>query len=65
MGGCQKHGTLLGTLNTWGRTRMGTQKGTVILTTTHITVRPAGQNSTMGQQLSISPCAVGLAKQRV
>ena len=36
MGGCQYYGPFLGTLNIRGRTIMGTQKGTIILTTTHI-----------------------------
>ena len=36
MGGCQHYGPFLGTLNNRGRTIMGTQKGTIILTTTHI-----------------------------
>ena len=37
MGGCQNYGPFLGTLNIGGRTIMGTQKGTIILTTTHMT----------------------------
>ena len=36
MGGCQNYGPFLGTLNIRGRIRIGTQKGTIILTTTHI-----------------------------
>ena len=36
MGGCQNYGPLLGTLNIRGRLIIGTQKGTIILTTTHI-----------------------------
>ena len=36
MGGCQNYGPFLGTLNIRCRTIMGTQKGTIILTTTHI-----------------------------
>ena len=36
MGGCQNYGPFLGTLNIRGRTIMGTQKGTIILTTTHM-----------------------------
>ena len=37
MGGCQNYGPLLGTLNTRGRIIIiGIQKGTIILTTTHI-----------------------------
>ena len=33
---CQKHGPFLGTLNIRCRTILGTQKGTITLTTTHI-----------------------------
>ena len=36
MGGCQNYGFFLGTLNIRGRIIIGTQKGTIILTTTHI-----------------------------
>ena len=36
MGGCQNYGPFLGTLNIRGRIIMGIQKGTIILTTTHI-----------------------------
>ena len=36
MGGCQNYGPFLGTLNTRCRIIIGFQKGTVILTTTHI-----------------------------
>ena len=36
MGGCQNYGPFLGTLNIRGRILIGTQKGTIILTTTHI-----------------------------
>ena len=36
MGGCQNYGPFLGTLNIRCRTIIGTQKGTMILTTTHI-----------------------------
>ena len=35
MGGCQNNGPLLGSLNTRCRTILRTQKGTIILTTTH------------------------------
>ena len=34
MGGCQNYGPFLGTLNIRGRIIIGTQKGTIILTTT-------------------------------
>ena len=36
MGSCQNYGPFLGTLNITGRIIIGTQKGTTILTTTHI-----------------------------
>ena len=36
MGGCQNYGPFLGTLNIRGRIIMGIQKGTIILTTTHM-----------------------------
>ena len=36
VGGCQKCGPFLGTLNTRCRIIIGTQKGTIILTTTHV-----------------------------
>ena len=36
MGGCQNYGPFLGTLNIRCRTIIGTQKGTLILTTPHI-----------------------------
>ena len=36
MGGCQNYGPFLGTLNNRCRIVIGTQKGTIILTTTHI-----------------------------
>ena len=35
MGSCQNRGPLLGTLNNRCRSILGTQKGTIILTTTH------------------------------
>ena len=36
MGGCQNSGPILGTLDIRGLIIMGTQKGTIILTTTQI-----------------------------
>ena len=38
MGSCQYYGPFLGTLNNRCRIILGTQKGTIILTTTHILV---------------------------
>ena len=39
MGGCQNYGPFLGTLNIRCRIIIGTQKGTIILTTTHVVFR--------------------------
>ena len=36
VGGCQNYGPFLGALNIRRRTIIGTQKGTIILTTTHM-----------------------------
>ena len=36
VGGCQNYGPFLGSLNIRCRIRIGTQKGTIILTTTHV-----------------------------
>ena len=36
MGGCQNHGPFLGTLDVRCRIKIGIQKETIILTTTHI-----------------------------
>ena len=38
MGSCQNYGPFLGTLNNRCRIIIGTRKGTIILTTTHIPV---------------------------
>ena len=40
MGGCQNYGPFLGTLNIRCRIIMGIQKGTIILTTTHVVKEP-------------------------
>ena len=40
VGGCQNYGPFLGTLNIRGRIIIGTQKGTIILTTTHVRYSP-------------------------
>ena len=47
MGGCQNYGPFLGTLNNRCRIIIGTQKGTIILTTTHIDPH-TGPRSTVG-----------------
>ena len=36
VGGCQNYGSFLGTLNNRCRITIGTPKGTIILTTTHV-----------------------------
>ena len=47
LGGCQNHGPFLVTLNIRCRIIMGIQKGTIILTTTHLEARvKAGQVAT-------------------
>ena len=43
LGGCQNYGPLLGTLNIRGHIIIGTQKGTIILTTTHLRFSVGGQ----------------------
>ena len=44
MGGCQNYGSFLGTLNNRCRIITGTQKGTIILTTTHIDIRKSSRS---------------------
>ena len=44
-GGCQNYGPFLGTLNIRCRIIIGTQKGTIILTTTHKRHGPAVASS--------------------
>ena len=46
MGGCQNYGPFLGTLNNRCRIIIGTQKGTLFLTTTHITPLQTGTRRT-------------------
>ena len=49
MGGCQNYGPFLGTLNNRCRILIGTQKGTIILTTTQkLHLRPTGLGSQGG-----------------
>ena len=49
MGGCQNYGPFLGTLNMRCRIIIGTPKGTIILTTTHINgCNPNGGNILCG-----------------
>ena len=46
MGGCQRYDPFLGTLNIRGRIIIGTQKGTIILTTTHIGIMEKNMETT-------------------
>ena len=48
MGGCQNNGPLLGPLNTRCRIILRTQKGTIILTTTHIPSRATVSDTSNG-----------------
>ena len=48
MGGCQNYGPFLGTLNIRCRTIIGTQKGTIILITTHMKVPSPSQQVSLG-----------------
>ena len=45
MSSCQNYGAFLGTLNSRRRIILGTQKGTIILTTTHTVWRMSERNS--------------------
>ena len=47
MGGSQNYGPLLGTLNNRGRIIMGIQKGTIILTTTHLGIMEEQMETTI------------------
>ena len=51
MGGCQNYGPFLGPLNIRGRIIIGTQKGTIILTTTHIYIYGGGFYKEMESQM--------------
>ena len=48
MGGCQNYGLFLGTLNNRCRIIIGTQKGTLILTTTHMKQTMEGALEALG-----------------
>ena len=47
MGGCQNYGPFLGTLNIRGRIIIGTQKGTIILTTSHMRIMEKKMETTI------------------
>ena len=56
MGGCQNYGPFLGTLNIRCRILIGTQKGTIILTTTHMYSyihATSGPDRAQGQELGV------------
>ena len=53
MGGCQNYGPFLGTLNIRCRTIMGTQKGTIILTTTHIYIFILIKENRKGRSMNV------------
>ena len=55
MGGCQNHGPLLGPLNTRCRNIIRTQKGTIILTTTHVRSQKTESFVTKGCRYHHSP----------
>ena len=61
MGGCQDYGPFLGTLNIRCRIIIGTQKGTIILTTTHIGnyLGPYGR-ATLGWNLGLVKLSKGV-----
>ena len=59
MGGCQNYGPFLGTLNIWGRIIIGIQKGTMILTTTHI---PSATMPRISSSAEFPPSAVQCAQ---
>ena len=48
MGACQNYAPFLGTLNIRCRTIIGIQKGTIILTTTHVRFRLLGKDLGFG-----------------
>ena len=64
MGGCRNYGPFLGTLNIRCRIIIGIQKGTIILTTTHIGVRYTGYDGVylglMEKQMATTIYGLGL-----
>ena len=55
MGGCQNCGPFLGTLNIRCRIIIGIQKGTIILTTTHMEEPPPEKGLTLGHLVEGRP----------
>ena len=58
MGSCQNYGPFLGTLNNRCRILIGTQKGTIILTTTHILFAALGAILMCGNWIGLGGCRV-------
>ena len=63
LGACQNYGPFLGTLNIRCRTKLGTQKGTIILTTTHLSAKIACR--VFGLGFKVNPGAPQSPKQVV
>ena len=53
LGSCQNRGPFLGTLNSRCRIILGTQKGTIIVTTTHLGFGFASQPKTVRMQVNL------------
>ena len=60
MGGCQNYCPFWGTLNIRGRTILGIQKGTLILTTTQIRLKMYGFGGGSGVKDLVSPAVPNL-----
>ena len=62
MGGCQNRGPFLGTLNIRCRIIIGTQEGTIILTTTHIgTLDPMGKDILLRGTIAFAFLSTGIS----
>ena len=59
MGGCQNYGPFLGTLNIRCRTIIGTQKGTIILTTTQMNLKGDKEGERQGLKQAVQ-CMDGM-----
>ena len=62
MGGCQNYDPSLGTLNTRCRIIIGIQKGTIILTTAHISPEPLSFGFWTGVKFAGLTLALGLSR---
>ena len=56
IGGCQNYGPFLGTLNIRCRTILGTEKGTIILTTAHINCPKQARAIDKAQNSAVGLC---------